>query len=1304
VIVWGGGVDGQFLNTGARYLPATDTWRTTSLSNAPSPRWFHAAVWTGREMIIWSGRPNFFANDNLNDGARYNPVTDTWTPISNEGAPTRRSQCGAVWTGSEMIVWGGETEGGVPLADGARYDPATDTWRPISDSGLEPRMEPTAIWTGSEMIVFGGVDATRPGWLSYGNGARYNPTTDTWNALAVQGAPRSRTGHTAVWTGERMIVWGGRVLPQYDFLNDGATYSPGSDTWTPASLTGAPQARMLHAAVWTGTEMIVWGGQASQDTLLLNTGARYNPATGVWTPTTQENAPRKRQFWRPDLGIWTGSGMLVCAGSDYPTSLDSTHVYRPIGTNAPPPPTNCVATPPGVVAWWRAEENANDEGANHSATANNGVSYQPGLVGKAFRVDGAHGRINVPDDESFKLVEALSIEGWVKLANPAFGLVLMRGDDRPGLDPYFLGVNPGVISFGISDNVDSAVVSAPFPTGEWKHVAGTFEASTGLLKLYLDGALVTQMHTTRRPARELDDQSNPGLGIGNVSGSSINFPWDGWIDEVTLYNRALSDGEILSIYHAGSAGKCVTNAPPPRRTFDLSRDYSLGTNPNGPWSYGYLTELNGTFGLARAARTFASDNGVPIAAWELDTYQIPGVWKVLGPGVAHSDGDNFTAEAGTVYFAPGADGAPHNFGAIRFTVPAGGGGQYRIETSVRSLFDYERSRDADFHVLKNGQEVFGQFLSPNSGTSYSNVITLAAGDAIDFAIGRGADGLTADTGLKIQATLILLADLPPPPPPVDFYDVSRDFSPTHNPNGAWSYGYQTRLGGTFTLLGFPLTSFGDNPVPVDSWSKNGYEPVAVYHNGTTHTSVSDGGAGVFPPGTTWFYPGVEGHIDNYGVIRFTVPAGGAGIYQLQTEVRAYLDGPRSGDTDFHVLKNGVELFGEFIAGNSGTGYSNRLNLAGGDRIDFAVGRGRDNIAFDSGLKIRATIGLVSTPPPPPPPEPTYDLSRDFSRTDNPNGPWSYGYLTELNASFGLVSAARMFASDNGVPIAAWELHTYQIPGVWKVLGPEIAHSDGDHFTAEPGTVYFAPGADGAPQNFGAIRFTVPAGGDGQYRIETLVRSLFDHARSRDADFHVLRNGHEIFSRFLPPNSGASYSNSMTLGAGDTIDFAIGRGADGTTFDTGLKIQAMLTLLHGTTNPPPPPGTNCVPASAGLVAWWPAERNANDIAGTNRGVLFGGASYATGKVGRAFSFPGNASGVKIPATPSLNVGRGAGLTIEGWINPADLSIRGPLVEWNRGDRTSSSGARISTFFVPMNLVWVPETLSRILPSPMANRTC
>src|SRR5439155_22846322 len=121
------------------------------------------------------------------------------------GAPSRRSQFAAVWTGTEMVVWGGVTDGGLELNDGARYNPETDTWTPMSDaSGLEPRMEPTGIWTGEEFIVFGGMKFTG-GQFSFGDGARYLPITDTWTPLPTDNGPGGRTGHTAVWTGERML-------------------------------------------------------------------------------------------------------------------------------------------------------------------------------------------------------------------------------------------------------------------------------------------------------------------------------------------------------------------------------------------------------------------------------------------------------------------------------------------------------------------------------------------------------------------------------------------------------------------------------------------------------------------------------------------------------------------------------------------------------------------------------------------------------------------------------------------------------------------------------------------------------------------------------------------------------------------------------------------------------------------------------------------------------------------------------------------------------------------------------------------
>src|SRR6476469_4076357 len=102
MIVWGGY---PYTNSGGRYEPGTNSWTATSLTNPPQARGYHTAVWTGSQMIVWGGGNG--VND-FNTGGRYNPGTNSWTATSTTGAPTGRLLTTAVWTGSEMIVWGGQ--------------------------------------------------------------------------------------------------------------------------------------------------------------------------------------------------------------------------------------------------------------------------------------------------------------------------------------------------------------------------------------------------------------------------------------------------------------------------------------------------------------------------------------------------------------------------------------------------------------------------------------------------------------------------------------------------------------------------------------------------------------------------------------------------------------------------------------------------------------------------------------------------------------------------------------------------------------------------------------------------------------------------------------------------------------------------------------------------------------------------------------------------------------------------------------------------------------------------------------------
>lgn len=225
------------------------SWQPLSYPEELEPRDHHTAIWTGTEMIVWGGgsasRPSFVA------GARYDPLLDTWALLSTDGVPVGRLGHTAVWTGSRMLVWGGTGPGTCPLmycGDGASYDPITDTWRPLSGTGAPgPRVWHTAAWTGTEMLIWGGQSASG----ALGDGARYNPTTDAWRPLSAVGAPSPRWGHTAVWTGSELLIWGGTSDARSgQGRGDGAAYNPVTDTWRPISPTSAPVPRGGHAAIW----------------------------------------------------------------------------------------------------------------------------------------------------------------------------------------------------------------------------------------------------------------------------------------------------------------------------------------------------------------------------------------------------------------------------------------------------------------------------------------------------------------------------------------------------------------------------------------------------------------------------------------------------------------------------------------------------------------------------------------------------------------------------------------------------------------------------------------------------------------------------------------------------------------------------------------------------------------------------------------------------------------------------------------------------------------------------------------------
>lgn len=200
------------------------------------------------------------------------------------------------------------------------------------------------------------------------------------------------------------------------------------------------------------------------------------------------------------------------------------------------------------------------------------------------------------------------------------------------------------------------------------------------------------------------------------------------------------------------AGTLLLSEPAKPHVFDLSRDFSLSGNPNGPWSYGAKQTLDGPLSLSRFSEITALDE----EAWAFRRGTWPVIYRNGTTNTIYSSGGRFPA--GAVWYAAGEDGTQRHFGAIRFTAPEKASGRYRLETAVESGLDGPAAGDADFHVVHKGEELFSRTVTSNSSRAgYTNEFALAPGDTIDFLVGRGADGRQRASILRIQATLTSLS-------------------------------------------------------------------------------------------------------------------------------------------------------------------------------------------------------------------------------------------------------------------------------------------------------------------------------------------------------------------------------------------------------------------------------------------------------------------------------------------------------------------------------------------------------------------
>ena len=262
----------------------------SELPPPPEVRSRGATVWTGEDLLVWGGYVFDGSGDKPEqaNGYVFEGRAESWdelaaTPLSP------RAYAAAAWTGEELLIWGG-TDGRQErfFDDGAAYDPETDSWRVLPEAPIRARA-PLSVWTGRELIVWGTAVRIRD---RPRDGAAYDPRANTWRTIPE--APIELTDATAVWTGRELIVFGaalhGGNFPETRTAI-GAAYDPERNTWRrlPDS-TLSPQA---STAAWTGTELVAWD---------------YGNSTGAYDPRTND--------WRelPDVPLDAGE----CAPNSIP--------------------------------------------------------------------------------------------------------------------------------------------------------------------------------------------------------------------------------------------------------------------------------------------------------------------------------------------------------------------------------------------------------------------------------------------------------------------------------------------------------------------------------------------------------------------------------------------------------------------------------------------------------------------------------------------------------------------------------------------------------------------------------------------------------------------------------------------------------------------------------------------------------------------------------------------------------------------------------------------------------------------------
>ncbi len=1065
-------------------------------------------------------------------------------------------------------------------------------------------------------------------------------------------------------------------------------------------------------------------------------------------------------------------------------SIDSVLSSNAILTVNPAPP--CAPPPVGLVSWWRAEGNSFDQMGTNNGTLVNGATFAQGRVGQSFSFNGTNAYVSIPKSSTLDVGAQVTIEFWMNadISTPiGSGIVGLVGSDFYGIE---VGGSPlGVIMF-MSVNGGATFPATPgvvFPAGEWHHIAGTYDGAK--LQLYLDGQPAGNAVSVTGPISPMLADSFVTIGSEDgrtTCGDCIGTRYfKGLIDEPTIYNRALSGGEIAAIYNAGLSGKCPTSAgpaiyvQPTGQTVTAGTIVSFSVTAGGTPPLSYQWQFNGTnlAGATTNAQTLANVQvsqsgsytvqvtnlyGSVVSSNAVLTVNLPPPCAVVSTGLVSwwnaegqaldSRGTNNGILVNGATFAPGEVGQAFSFDGVNdyVQIPKSASLDVGNQVTVEFWMKADPSTPigsqivglvtSDFYGIEVGGSPLGvcMFMSVNGGGSFPTT------PSVVFAAGEWHHIAGTYNGTNLQ---LYIDALPVGPPTAASGPISpmlaNSFVTIGSESGRTTCGgcggryfkgqidepaiynralsaseiqtiYAAGAGGKCGLspvvfaqpqdlslfTGFNATFnvlAGGTPVLNYQWSFNGTNLVGATTSSLTLSNLQVSQAGTYSVQISNYFGSA---VSSNAVLSVNPPPACAtvpsGLVSWWAAEGSALD---SNGTNNGTLMNGAT----FAAGKTGQAFSfdgindyvkipksPSLDVGGQVTIDFWM-------KADPSTPIGSQIaGLVTS---------------DFYGVEIGGSPLGVILFMSVN------NGASFPATPGGLTFPAGEWHhvaaTYDGSKLQMYLDGQPAGS--------PTLV------SGAISPMRANSFVTIGSEDGRTTCGDCIGSRYFKGQIDEVDiFNRALSASEIAAIYaagangkcgLAPAIVASPQNqtnnfgtiaTFTVGAGGTPPLSyqwlfngtnIASATNSTLSITNVQvIQAgtyavQVTNLYGSAlsfnavlvvNPPPA----CSTPAVGLVSWWAAEGNALDSYGANNATLMNGATFAAGEVGQAFSLDGANDYVKIPKSPSLNVG--AQLTIEFWMkadpsNPMNTCCQGLVTsDFYLMEISSGNGPTVGVNFV------------------------